>query len=362
VKLADKIAKEKARLEKKASERGTFEKQDWFKPETGENLIRLLPHMEEEDEIPFVQVKIHYIGKELEDGRVVQIPVRCLDDFDKECPVCKAHFKALKAKDKELAQKLRPQERYLYNVLDYKNRKVTPWAAGVTVHQMIMEHAGDLENPFTLQGGRDWKLVKKVDPRKRPPTNVTYTIRPTPKDSDVASKHEPLLDEAVDLETLYSTEELTAMKEFLSSIDVDSDEGDDEGEDPPPKKSKFKSKSRDEDEEEDEDEDDVEEDDAEEEDEDEEEDLKAKAKAKAKAAAAKAKAKSRDEDEDEEEEEDPPPKKSKSKARDEEDEDEEDEEEDPPPKKKGKKKSRDEDDLDIEDEDLEKELRDLGVE
>jgi hypothetical protein len=359
VKLADKIAKEKARLEKKASERGTFEKQDWFKPETGENLIRLLPHMEEEDEIPFVQVKIHYIGKELEDGRVVQIPVRCLDDFDKECPVCKAHFKALKAKDKELAQKLRPQERYLYNVLDYKNRKVTPWAAGVTVHQMIMEHAGDLENPFTLQGGRDWKLVKKVDPRKRPPTNVTYTIRPTPKDSDVASKHEPLLDEAVDLETLYSTEELTAMKEFLSSIDVDSDEGDDEGEDPPPKKSKFKSKSRDEDEEE-EDEDDVEEDDAEEEDEDEEEDLKAKAKAKA--AAAKAKAKSRDEDEEEEEEEDPPPKKSKSKARDEEDEDEEDEEEDPPPKKKGKKKSRDEDDLDIEDEDLEKELRDLGVE
>jgi hypothetical protein len=400
-KLAQKIAKEKARLEKKASERVSFEKIDWYKPNNGENLIRLLPNVADEDEFPFKQVKIHYIAKELDDGRSVDIPVRCLTDFEKDCPVCNAHQKAMKAKNKELSSKLRPQERYLYNVLDYNSKKVQPWAAGVTVHQLIMEHAGDLDNPFDPAGGRDWKLVKKTDSRKPRPLNVSYSIRPTPKDSSIPSKFATMIEEgAIDLETLYATEELAAMKAFLENLDLDGGD-DDEDEDERPAKKKSKSKARDDEDEEEEEDDEEEEaddddsDDEDEEDDDEEdeeeEDAAALKKAKAKAAAAKAKAKSKveddedeeeeDDEDDEDEEEDPPPKK-KNKAgkvideRDsepededeEEDEDEDDEEEDPPPKKKksskpevkGKKKSKL--DVDVEDEDLEKELRDLGVE
>lgn len=345
--LAEKIAAEKARLAKQQASRGSFEKIDWFKPEMGDTMIRILPGKDKKEEYqPFHTVKIHYIGKELDSGKTIKIPARCREDFGEDCPVCEGAAKAMKAKNKELYNELRAKETHLYNILDYKARAVKPWAAGATVHTAVIENAGDIVEIFDLEGGRDWKVVKSQNPKKKGNLGIEYSMRPAPKDSDVPEKYMPLIDEALDLKTLYTEDMTDDMEAFIDTLDFDSAEEDDE----PIDKSRFKKsvkslKSRDEDEEEEE-EDDIPEN-------------RLSSKAKAAAAAAKAKSKARDEEEeeeDEEEEEIRPKSKAKSKARDEEEE-EEDEEEEVRPKSKAKSKKADIDFGD--DEDLEKEMNSL---
>lgn len=336
--LAEKMAKEKERIAKQDASRGSYEKINWFKPELNvDTMIRILP-AKKADDFPFVTVKIHYIGKELDSGKTINIPARCRQDFEEECPVCDAAQKAIKGKNKDLYNKLRAKETHLYNILDYKAREVKPWAAGMTIHKAVIDNFGDIVEIFDLEGGRDWKVLKSQDPKKKGPLGITYSMRPAPKDSDVPEKYSPLIDEALDLKSLYGEDATAEMEAFVETLDFDA-----EVDDEPIDKSRFKKsvknlKSRDEEEEEEED--DIPEN-------------KLSSKAKAAAAAAKAKSKSRHDDEDEEDEEEEEIKpKAKVKAKPVVEDDDEEEEERP----KAKSKKRD---MDYEDEDLEKEMDSL---
>ena len=341
--LAERIAKENERLKKRKESMGSFEKINYFKPKIGEQMIRILPGKDKKDEYaPFHVVHLHYINKELEDGRTINIPARCLLDLGEDhCPVCEAADRAMKAGNKDLAKKLRARETYLYNVIDYDKKEVMPWTAPQSVHTLIMETAGDIIEIFDIQGGRDWKVVKKQDTRKPAPLNVSYSIRPAPKDSDVPSKYADLIDSAIDLKSLYSENQSDAMEEFVRTLDIE------DAEPAVVKKAVSKLKSRDED--------------------DEDDDFDRKAKAKAAAAKAKAASRRDEDDEDEEDEEDEveerAPKKKFSRSRDEDEDDEpapkkkssrddEDEDDEPAPKKKSKKA-----DMDYEDEDVEREMK-----
>ena len=227
-KLMEKLKKESGRLKEAAASRTVFgEKIDWFKPQTGENLIRFLPSTKGKDELPFLRVQLHWITVKKNDGGFVNIAVRCLTELSDTCPVCKAHAVAVKSGDKEKMKSFRVAESYLYNVLDYKTRKVQPYGAGITVHQIVFDYADDFgENMFSIDAGRDWKLVKKVDPRKPAGLGTSYTARPGVKDSAIPEKMKPLLEGMMDLSKLYSTNEKANMLAFLGEAPSDSDDDD----------------------------------------------------------------------------------------------------------------------------------------
>lgn len=332
--LAELMKTEQNRLKKQAENRGGFDKVDWFKPEADENLIRFLPHKRKPDsKSPFVHVRLHYISF-MRGGKLIQnIPARCLRDFGEDCPCCDRYEIEVK-KDKEKARRLRPTERYLYNIIDYKNKKVVPYAVGIQIHEIIMGNWNDIGlDMFDVEEGRDWKIIKKEDKSKAKGFNVSYAARPMPNPSAVPPKLHSLLKDMADLDKLYMEKEEEGMIEFCGYT--------------------AGKKGRDEDED--------------------EEDEVPSSVSKAKAAAAKAKRSRVDEDEEEEDDgipffskskkkvvveddEDEVPVKKKKKPVDEDEEDEapvrkkrpiEDEEDEAPVKKKKRPVDEDEDEVPV---------------
>ena len=336
-KLLEKLKKESARVKADSESRGSggeYTKTDWFKPKVGDNMIRILPHPKKPDEeLFFKRVFIHYISIKKKDGSMASsVPVRCLTDLDETCPLCAAYEKVLrKAGDdrdaKAKARNLKPTERYLYNIFDYEQKKIQPFAAPMTVHQGIMEYAEDFgEDMVSISKGRDWKIVKKEDKSKPKNLGISYSARPSMKESSFPEKLKPLLEGMVDLSTLYSD---NAKKQMLAYLGVEETE-----------------------------------------DEEESGDVMEKAEeAERSATKAKKAAKKPEPEEDEEEEdrfaEEKPSKKVVSKTpmpeEDEEEEDDSDEEEEEKPAKKTKAKAKKSADVDVEDDDLDSELRELGV-
>lgn len=220
-KLFQKLKKERERIEKDKSSRGggNFEKINWWKPEKGDNLIRILPDLNDPDEnLPFRRVAVHFINVTTKDGNSVKVSVRCLNDFEEgTCPICDAYERLVK-KDKEKARELRARDTYIYNVIDYKTKTIHPWSAGITIHDQIMGFAEDFsDNIFSMEAGRDWKIVKKVDPRKPRHLGVDYSVRPSTKDSAMPEKLKPLIESAIDLDKLYSEREEEKMIQFLEA-------------------------------------------------------------------------------------------------------------------------------------------------
>jgi hypothetical protein len=217
--LFQKLKKERERIEKDKGSRGggNYEKIAWWKPEKGDNLVRILPDVKNpEGELPFRRIAIHFIKVKNKEGGEVAIGVRCLNDHKEgTCPICNEYEKLVK-KDKDRARDLRARDTYLYNVLDYKSGTVHPWSAGITIHDQIMGFAEDFsDNIFSTEAGRDWKIVKKVDPRKPRHLGVEYSVRPATKDTAMPAKMKPVADAAIDLDTLYQDRDDKRMIEFL---------------------------------------------------------------------------------------------------------------------------------------------------
>lgn len=327
--MLDKIREEQARIAKKKESQGGFEKIDWYKPEEGDNLIRILPAVKADD-LPFKVVHLHYISIKKRDGGIVNgIPVRCHEDFGEECPICAAvrELYSGSEKQKETAKQIRAREVYLYNIINFKDRKVQPYAAGITVHEEILTYAGDVGlGIFSEDGGHNWKVTKKIDPRKPKNLGIKYSVRMDIKESDIPSKLKVLLENATDLDSLYADKEMANVNAYLESIGMEGGEEEDEDEIDTRKaapKAKAKAKAV------------VEE---EEDEEDEYEEVKPKAKAKV-----KAKAVVEEDDEEEEYEEVKPKAKAKAKA------------------KAVVEEDEDEDEDESEDDEFEKELRELGM-
>lgn len=326
--LLDKLKNKAKEVKVEAEERQSFfDDVRLFKPATGDNIIRILPHWDPKKRADgesefWVKRVIHYLPTKKRDGSgTVNVPFACLAQFDEDCPACSAFNRLRKIKAKN-AGDLKPQERYLYNIIDYGTKDSGPelcvWAASFGLYTEIMEWTVEIDCEFwSLKKGRDWKLKKTVDKNKAPQFGTKYKMMPKPNDSAVPPKILSELDEKMtNLDEVWVDNDREKMTDAIALLGV---EVEDE-----PKKSK--AKARDEDEEEDE--------------------------------RPKKKSKSRDEDEDER------PRKKSSKARveeeeeetddeEEEDDEEESEEEDEAPKSKKSKPSRrdEEDEADDEEED-----------
>lgn len=234
-KLMAKMNNEKTRLEKKAEDSG-FEKIEWFKPKTGENMIRLIPNLNDVENSVMI-VKVHFLPMTTKDGKEVNVPVRCLRDYapplSQKCPACEKNEELYKAGDKDEAKKYRAKEQYLYTVLDYTGKKIAPFAMPMSAHSTIIGYMDDLgESVFDIENGRDWKLVKKVDPSKGRVFGTEYTIRPSMKESSVPEKFKALIDDQTSLSDLYPESDFAKNKKRMlelmgetSSSDEDEEDG-----------------------------------------------------------------------------------------------------------------------------------------
>ncbi len=354
--MLDRLKNEAKRVNDVEASRGDFTRM--FKPEKGDNLIRILPHWDVKkrsngDELFFARRLVHYLPETGRDGGQYNAPLRCLkDDQDEACPACQVYARLKKSQNKK-ANDFRPTERYLYNIIDYGAKggetaepQVVVYAAPFSIHKEVMNWVEELGTEFwDLEAGRDWKLKKLVDASKGARNGTSYKLMPKLQDSAVPKKLRELLDKMADLDAMWAGYDeakiLKALKlagQSVEEADEETEEEEDEEEDEAPKKGKSKTKAKeDEDEEEEEEKEDDDSDDDEEEEEEKSAKKSAKPKAKPKAEADDEEEESDDEESDDEEEV-KPKKVTKAEA---------------PAKAKVKKKSSD---TDIDDE-----LRSLGV-
>lgn len=226
-----KMLEKKEKFDEEKKERSQFVKVDWFKPEEGEQKIRLLPHIKdlkakEHKNDAIREVYLHYVGN----GKG-GFNVRCEEDLKSgsKCPFCEKSKKLYDAagddKDKkEKARQFRRSRKFLVNVLNYEEKKIQPWTFGQQIFDDLVEFlGGDYGNPLDLNDGRDWRLKKILDPKKGK-LGVQYKITPIASESKIPDKAKTLLDEMTDVGTLYSESGLKAMKKFLGGDDEDEEE------------------------------------------------------------------------------------------------------------------------------------------
>lgn len=248
-KLLAKLKGEAKRFTEEQEEKssGKYEKVDWFQASIGDNTIRILPHWSEpEDKFFFVQKTIHFLPKKLNSGKIVSVPVPCMEMQDKTCIACEAYTE-LKAQDSSDADTFRPVKRFLYNVIDYGIvngvRKGSPavkvYAAPVSVHTDVMIYVEELDEAFwSVDNGRDWKIKKTVDASKGVKFGTSYKTYPSMKASSVPEKCVDLLKDMVDLDGVWNEEPEQIMREVAEKAGVSKT------------KAKAKAKAKDEDEDE----------------------------------------------------------------------------------------------------------------
>ena len=155
---------------------------DWFNLQSGETLLYICPPCRDEDELPYVQLVVHYgigpknrmlpsldvgINKILTDPRVVAI-MESRDGFevpdkDTVCPISKEWERLDAAGDESARDDIKRNNRFLFNVIPWRHRKsktddweelprdkVMPMMVGKTVWDGILEvffEEGDITDP-----------------------------------------------------------------------------------------------------------------------------------------------------------------------------------------------------------------------
>jgi len=227
-KLLAKLKAEAKNLKTKqeAREAGGFTKIKWFSPQKGSSIIRILPHWAKPgEELFYKEVKVHFnVPVTAKTGTVYKIPARCLRDFEETCPMCDAYEELIQDDStKDQARNFRATDRYLYNILDYQTKEVKVYPAPVTVHQEVVYWANEVleggEDITDMNNGRNFKLVKSVDPSKPAQFGTSYDLKPDLKNTKVPAKLVELTDTLNNLDEIYSENHREAMEEFLGITD-----------------------------------------------------------------------------------------------------------------------------------------------
>jgi len=209
--LAEKLQAEKEKMEQEKENRGTggdFLKVPWFKAEKGKNFLRIIENPVKDkngDTMLWSEKTIHYgLPIKKKDGGMTTISVRCLRDFDEDCPMCNRYESMIDSGDKDGANKIKPGVKYFYNVLNYKNGKVEVLSAGSTIHGDIVQLT-DLGCDFwDVKEGLDLKLVKEVEAGKPAMYGTSYKLGPAKvKVTAIPTKLLETVGTAIDLNLVY---------------------------------------------------------------------------------------------------------------------------------------------------------------
>lgn len=205
----------------------------WWKAEQGDNLIRVLPPISEDADLPYEEVFLHY--------GVDNIPITCLGS---KCPICV--FIKQSGKSKRFND-IRRTRRLFFQIIDRDMEVPEPmiWSAGSMFLQYFLpifldvDEYGDVTD---FEEGTDIVVNRKGTTK----TNTKYNFRIKRNPSPVSEDEEELaeiIEDMVDLSTTSQKLDIDEvddlLQEYLSGKEIDDDFFD---EDEPPQRRKRKKK------------------------------------------------------------------------------------------------------------------------
>ena len=190
---------------------------NFVKLEDGDNLLRILPPKEDDQEF-YAETKIHRVPTGEEDN------VRnfhCRRVQDEACPLCDIYFalwRTGRKEDEALARVIKPRSRYYMNVIDRASGEVKILSVGVILFKKITgaildPDYGDITD---LKTGHDFKIHKEMEGGwpKYDQSAPRPKSTPTGKPKEVAEA----LDTLHDIYALVKHEEYDTIKEAASGL------------------------------------------------------------------------------------------------------------------------------------------------
>ncbi len=223
--MAINLDKMKAKLDA-AQGKGSGKKSDFWRPQDGENVIRILPSP---DEDPFKEHHFHY---NLGNRSGFLCPKR---NFGDDCPVCNFATKLFNEGSQESVQQAKnlfARQRFFSPVLvrGQETEGVKVWGYGKTVYETLLSLVlnpdyGDITDP---QEGTDLVLsYGKAPGMLYPQTKVQPRRKSSPLCDDGDEACQEIVETVPDLDTLFerkSTQDVQdILDEFLNS-DVNAEE------------------------------------------------------------------------------------------------------------------------------------------
>ena len=206
-----------------------------FIPKPGETQLRLMPPWTEEGDwanLPMRRIFVHWIGS----GSNADKRICLKKTFGEECPVCDEAAK-LRATgdpaDAALASDLRPQEKYISNVIDIADPvfdsgdpKVQLWEYGPMIYNKLATYImdaeyGDITDPdegFTI------KLTRKGKGQM----DTTYEIRCARKSCSIGEYNAPggtLLDQDAFLEAMIDLDNIGERDDKFAQLSYEEMQG-----------------------------------------------------------------------------------------------------------------------------------------
>lgn len=190
------LKKARETYEKKTESKGGIA--DRWKPQTGENSIRVLPHTlkyftEDIAEIAFTFFAHFEVGPEGAKEMVV-----CPKTLNRKnrCPICEANAALAKTgdpTDAAMANDMGIRRRYLMNILDLKNAEtiakgVQVLECGPSIHNEVLKWCNEKwGDPLDLEAGRDMTLTMTL-PASGDKKRTNYSVEPDPEKTSVSAK------------------------------------------------------------------------------------------------------------------------------------------------------------------------------
>jgi hypothetical protein len=188
----------------------------WWKPEQGDNVIRILPPASEDADFPYEEVFLHY--------GIDDVPITCLGS---KCPICA--FIKQSGKSKQFKQ-IRKARRLFFQIIDRDMEVPEPmiWSAGSGFLQYFLPvflDVDEYEDVTDYEDGTDFVISRKGTGLK---TKYNYRIKRNP--SAVSEDKEELaeiMEDMVDLSTIskkLNVDEVDdLLQDYLSDKDIDED-------------------------------------------------------------------------------------------------------------------------------------------
>ena len=201
----------------------------WWKPNYGDNVVRVLPHPDP-DEIFYLETARHRVGEEF--FYCLKYHVDPETGRSSRCPICEARTRLYRSGDADLikiARDIKPRKQYLMNIVDRKDEvpKVYVYGAGVKIwNRMVTTMLDDEIDITNVEEGYDFLVKKEEGPKTEFGQFPTYDnskarrkASPLHEDAKVAKS---ILDSRVDLREIPRFEDSeilnTVVNDYIKSL------------------------------------------------------------------------------------------------------------------------------------------------
>lgn len=141
---------------------------NWFKPQWGENVVRILPAIDKED-LFFHATARHRVDSDF--YYCLKYHVDLKTGRGEKCPICEARTRFFRSGDPELiklAKDIKAKKQFLINLIDRNSEdpaKVFLYAAGVKIYNKMVSAMLDDEIDITdIENGFDFVVKKEEGP------------------------------------------------------------------------------------------------------------------------------------------------------------------------------------------------------